>query len=166
MRIQVLPLPSQMVGEVVEEPFSLIVDQLGVGLTEVQCRQWSRFTESCGARAVAFHPDTVEVVDRYAEPASEPVMRPADPVVPPREFDAEERLAAFETALRVLEGVSQVRALQEVEKAGGLAPQAASGYQRGYYNGLEMALAVLEDRVPEFREGPAEDSGSPTSVEG
>jgi hypothetical protein len=33
----------------------------------------------------------------------------------------------------------------------------ASGYMRGLYNGLEMALAILEgEREPQFRDGPSE----------
>ena len=27
-------------------------------------------------------------------------------------------------------------------------------YMRGYYNGIELALSIMEDRDPEFRDAP------------
>ncbi|MDH2424773.1 hypothetical protein [Sphaerisporangium sp. TRM90804] len=72
MRIQILPLPSNVVGELVEEPFALIVDECDE-LGEGGVTAWSRFKDECGARAIVFTAETVEVVDRYApEPKTEP----------------------------------------------------------------------------------------------
>lgn len=70
MRIQVLPLPSTVVGEVVEEPFALIIDQWSEGVSADYDDQWKGFAADCGARAVLATPQTVEVVDRYAGPAA------------------------------------------------------------------------------------------------
>ncbi|MEU4574847.1 hypothetical protein [Nonomuraea sp. NPDC023979] len=69
MRIQILPLPTVVKGDDVEEPFALIVDQHDVDMDEQTAEQWDRFKTSAGARALLIVPDTVEVVDRYAEPA-------------------------------------------------------------------------------------------------
>ncbi|MEV8637759.1 hypothetical protein AB0395_39545 [Streptosporangium sp. NPDC051023] len=74
MRIQILTLPSVVVGEDVEEPFALIVDQWPEGISTKDDETWLRFADSCGAKAILATPQTVEVVDRYADPAlTEPV---------------------------------------------------------------------------------------------
>ncbi len=65
MRIQILPLPSVVVGEVVEEPFALIVDEFDGLPSEAEAAQWSKFAKDCGARAVAFSGKTVDVVNPY-----------------------------------------------------------------------------------------------------
>lgn len=70
MRIQILPLPSVVVGDDVQEPFALIVDQYDADVDEQMAEGWRTFKENCGARALLITPDTVEVVDRYAESAS------------------------------------------------------------------------------------------------
>lgn len=70
MRIQILPLPSVMVGDDMEEPFALIVDQHDADLDQQTADEWQRFKTSAGARALLITPDTVEVVDRYAETPS------------------------------------------------------------------------------------------------
>lgn len=78
MRIQILPLPSNVVGEVVEEPFALVVDQVEEATDETHLEYWSKFGAQCGARSTLVTPATVEVVDRYlpdpvpAEPAPSP----------------------------------------------------------------------------------------------
>jgi DNA-binding transcriptional regulator YhcF (GntR family) len=69
MRIQVLPLPSVVVGDDVQEPFALIVDQHNSDMDETTADAWRTFKESAGARALLITPDTVEVVGRYAEAA-------------------------------------------------------------------------------------------------
>lgn len=78
MRIQILPLPSVMVGDDMEEPFALIVDQWphphGSRPTEASERDsadWGGFAQDCGARSIIATPETVEIVDRHAEPAPE-----------------------------------------------------------------------------------------------
>ncbi|WP_326646657.1 hypothetical protein OG884_18665 [Streptosporangium sp. NBC_01755] len=80
MRIQIFPLPHVVVGEVVEQPFALVVDQYDAPTTEEEFDRWQHFKQECGARAVLVTPETVEVVDRYAEPAApqEPVSGNAD----------------------------------------------------------------------------------------
>lgn len=71
MRIQVLPLPSVVVGDDVREPFGLIVDQCDTNAVDVG--EWKRFAEECGACSILITPETVDVVDRYAEaPEAEP----------------------------------------------------------------------------------------------
>ncbi|TMS00176.1 hypothetical protein [Nonomuraea basaltis] len=69
MRIQILTLPSVMVGDDMDEPFALIVDQHDSDLDQQTAEEWQRFKTSAGARALLITPDTVEVVGRYAEPA-------------------------------------------------------------------------------------------------
>lgn len=73
MRIQVLPLPSVVVGDDVREPFGLIVDQCDTNAIDAD--RWTRFSEECGAYSILITPETVDVVDRYAEaPEAEPVF--------------------------------------------------------------------------------------------
>jgi hypothetical protein len=64
MRIQILPLPSVIVGDNVEEPFALIVDQWPDGAYDSSLQG---FADACGAKAVWVRAETVEVVDRHAE---------------------------------------------------------------------------------------------------
>jgi len=67
MRIQILPLPSAVVGDDAQEPFALIVDQHNADMDETTADAWRTFKDNAGARALLITPDTVEVVDRYAE---------------------------------------------------------------------------------------------------
>lgn len=76
MRVQILPLPSVVVGDNVEEPFALIVDQHDSDMDQQTADEWQRFKDSAGARALLITPDTVEIVDRHAEPA--PKEAPAE----------------------------------------------------------------------------------------
>lgn len=71
MRIQILPLPSVMVGDDMDEPFALIVDQHDSVVDEQTAEEWQRFKTNTGARALLVTPDTVEVVDRYAETSAQ-----------------------------------------------------------------------------------------------
>ncbi|MGW4422543.1 hypothetical protein [Streptosporangium sp. NPDC004631] len=71
MRIQILLLPSVVVGKVVREPFGLVVDQCDT--SAVDAGEWKRFAEECGARSILITPETVDVVDRWTEvPEAEP----------------------------------------------------------------------------------------------
>ena len=79
MRIQILPLPAVMVGDDLQEPFAVIVDQFEWPIDESASAKWRQFKEQCGARAVVVDPGTVEIVDRNAEPAAEP--KPQQPQV-------------------------------------------------------------------------------------
>ena len=65
MRIQILLLPSVVVGDDVREPFGLIVDQCDTNAVDAD--RWTRFSEECGACSILITPETVDVVDRYAE---------------------------------------------------------------------------------------------------
>jgi hypothetical protein len=78
MRIQILPLPAVMVGDDLQEPFAVIVDQFEWPIDESASAKWRQFKEQCGARAVLVEPETVEIVDRDAEPA--PVPHPSPQV--------------------------------------------------------------------------------------
>ncbi|GHE33436.1 hypothetical protein GCM10017673_40480 [Streptosporangium violaceochromogenes] len=69
MRVQILLLPSVVVGDSLEEPFALIVDQHTAASDDVT--PWEQFKADCGARAVLVTSETVEVVDRYADPTPE-----------------------------------------------------------------------------------------------
>lgn len=52
---------------------------------------------------------------------------------------------------------NKIRDLRDVQGQDGT--WNASGYMRGLYNGLELALSVLEgEREPQFRDGPSEQS--------
>jgi hypothetical protein len=64
MRIQILPLPSVMVGDDMQEPFALIVDQWADGAYDSSLQG---FADACGAKAVWVRSETVEVADRYAD---------------------------------------------------------------------------------------------------
>ena len=56
-----------------------------------------------------------------------------------------------------LAAVEKVRDLRDVQGQDGT--WNASGYMRGLYNGLELALSILEgERDPRFRDGPSEQS--------
>jgi hypothetical protein len=70
MRIQILPLPTVVKGDDVTEPFALIVDR-HEGTHERIAEDASvlaRFMYDCGALALLVTKETVEVVDRYAQP--------------------------------------------------------------------------------------------------
>lgn len=81
MRIQILPLPSVMVGDDMDEPFALIVDQHDSAVDEQTAEEWQRFKTNSGARALLVTPDTVEVVDRYAETPAQEATSKATPVL-------------------------------------------------------------------------------------
>lgn len=71
MRIQILLLPSVVVGDDVREPFGLIVDQCDTNAIDAD--RWTRFSEECGACSILITPETVDVVDRWTEaPEAEP----------------------------------------------------------------------------------------------
>ncbi len=78
MRIQILPLPSVVVGDDAQEPFALVIDRAEEG---VHKELLGEFARQCGAKTFVIVPQTVEVVDRYAEPAA-----PQEPV--PGNMDA------------------------------------------------------------------------------
>lgn len=70
MRIQILPLPAVVVGDVVDEPFALVVDQCPAEVvSEFFAGQVNSFAEECGAKASLITSETVEMVDPHAEPA-------------------------------------------------------------------------------------------------
>ncbi|GAA0853411.1 hypothetical protein ACFQVD_26580 [Streptosporangium amethystogenes subsp. fukuiense] len=68
MRIQILPLPSVVVGEVVEEPFALVIDRAE---DDIPKELLGEFARQCGAKTFVIVPQTVEIVDRYAESAKD-----------------------------------------------------------------------------------------------
>lgn len=79
MRIQILPLPTIYTGADAVEPFALVIDQWRSPLEpEVFMADWYKFRDECGAKAVFVTEDTVEIVDRDAEPA--PVLSPSPQV--------------------------------------------------------------------------------------
>ena len=77
MRIQILTLPSVVVGDDVREPFAIVVDQAPRfdELAPKDREAWQAFAAACGAVALLTVPGTVEIVDRYAEPAPQPTER-------------------------------------------------------------------------------------------
>src|SRR5690606_8536630 len=95
MRIQILPLPTVVNGDDVEEPFALVVDQCQSGLySEQDAKGWAGATE-------------------------------------------------------------EIRNLRDIQGQKGT--WNTDEYMRGLYNGLELALSVLEgDRVPVFKSAPGE----------
>jgi len=58
-RIQILELPSVVVGEVVETPFALIVDEAEGAFDDVEFL--SAFKEACGARAIGVFAGTINL---------------------------------------------------------------------------------------------------------
>jgi len=82
MRIQILPLPAVVIGDVVDEPFALVVDQCESGLLNTRDDEvWKQFRDDLGARACLVVPYTVEIVDRYADPQPPPVAFNIDSTV-------------------------------------------------------------------------------------
>lgn len=70
MRIQILPLPAVMVGDNLEEPFALVIDQCPHNLQttpssvrDAQLAEWAKFASDCGASAFSVFDDTIEIVD-------------------------------------------------------------------------------------------------------
>lgn len=54
--------------------------------------------------------------------------------------------------------IDKIRNLRDVQGRDGT--WNVSGYMRGLYNGLELALSILEgEREPQFRDAPSEDGG-------
>lgn len=99
MRIQILPLPSVVVGDDVEEPFAIVVDQAPRfdELAPKDHEAWQAFAAACGARALLTVPYAVEVVDRYAEPSPSPAE------VDMQRRKAMEDRAKYEAALKQLQ---------------------------------------------------------------
>jgi hypothetical protein len=67
MRIQIMPLPAELVDDRLQEPFAIVVDQFEYPIDGSVTARWQQFKEQCGARAVLIDPGTVEVVDQYAD---------------------------------------------------------------------------------------------------
>lgn len=95
MRIQILPLPSVVKGDDVEEPFALIVDQWPHDLYQrsphertVDEEAWGSFAVNIGARGIIATQETVEIVDRYAE-APAPKIETGIRVGFPKVFDTD-----------------------------------------------------------------------------
>lgn len=97
MRIQILPLPSVMVGDDLAEPFALVVDQcryddpnlMSPLVAEAAQGRWKRFAEECGARTVLVTDETVEIVDRFADPDPARVRVEEMHIHTPKDVDAE-----------------------------------------------------------------------------
>ncbi len=87
-------LPCVVVGDVVEEPFALVVDQavpppasMPGWERELAAGMWRQFAEECGARAVIVSPDRVEVIEAcYLDASADEGGNAADQV---------DRLASF-----------------------------------------------------------------------
>jgi hypothetical protein len=62
-----------MVGDDLQEPFALIVDEFDGSVIGGDVERLHTFGEQCEARAVLAVQETVEVVDRYEDTAAEPV---------------------------------------------------------------------------------------------
>lgn len=60
-RIQVLELPQTVIGDVVETPFLLVIDEF-TGDPEESSEAWARIREQSGARAMLVTAETVDVV--------------------------------------------------------------------------------------------------------
>ena len=57
--------------------------------------------------------------------------------------------------------VDKIRAVRDIQGQDGT--WNASGYLRGMYNGLELALSILEgEREPQYRDAPAEEADAET----
>jgi hypothetical protein len=103
MRIQILPLPAVVVGDVVDEPFAIVVDQFNNERLNIggEMAGWDAFREACGARALHITEDTVEIVDRYAEPDTSEIDRLAAYLL--EHFDSEiGEGSAVDLAIRLL----------------------------------------------------------------
>lgn len=86
MRVQILPLPTLMNGDHLEEPFALIIDRCPADAFDELNEQGKQFKESAGARALLVTSDTVELVDPYSAqvpPAVKPKIGP-EPEPPAR----------------------------------------------------------------------------------
>lgn len=150
MRIQILPLPSVVVGEMVEEPFALVIDQWDDTPLKAQAyaEQWDAFKTACGARAILATAETVEVVDRFAESATD-TADSNGPVGPAG--------AALTVALLGSFGktIGKVRDLRDTQGQQGTWNY--DEYMRGMFNGLELALSILEsERPPQYRSVPVD----------
>jgi hypothetical protein len=99
MRIQILPLPSLMVGDDMEEPFALLVDQWEG--TPAENAVMKEFGLACGARAVMTTPFTAEILDQHAEMGPSEIDRLAAYLV--EYFDGEiGEGSAVDNAIRLL----------------------------------------------------------------
>lgn len=62
MRIQVLELPNEALGEVVHTPFVIVIDEYTDAAAEDQAAVWQAFRVECGAKSILVTRDTVEIV--------------------------------------------------------------------------------------------------------
>lgn len=105
MRIQILPLPTVVKGDDVEEPFALVVDQCKSGLyAERDAQEWAGFKEAIGARGILVTPETVEVVDPRAVSGASEIDRLADYLL---KYFGDEigEGSAVDNAIRLLGGI-------------------------------------------------------------
>lgn len=63
MRLRVLPLPTQVVGDVTETPFALVIDGWGSS----QMGPWVDFRDRCGARAILVSDQRIDLDDSALE---------------------------------------------------------------------------------------------------
>lgn len=62
MRIQILELPAEYVGEHSTIPFALIVDEVMASIGEAELQLWSELGKDCGAKHILVTGETVEIV--------------------------------------------------------------------------------------------------------
>lgn len=67
MRIQILRLPDEFVGDQVKDRFALVIDQWPEGDSTRWDAALKGFATDCGAAAILAVPFTVEVVDEFAD---------------------------------------------------------------------------------------------------
>jgi hypothetical protein len=69
MRIQILNLPTVYTseGEVVEEPFSLVMDQCGRTPDQEELDRWLAWSRETGARSILVTDETVEIPTAWSE---------------------------------------------------------------------------------------------------
>lgn len=60
-RIQVLELPSVVVGDLVETPFALIIDQAEVAFEGPGHPLLAKFMEKIGAKAIGVFSETIDI---------------------------------------------------------------------------------------------------------
>jgi hypothetical protein len=81
VRIQILPLPSIVRGDDMEEPFALVFDQIEDDAPKLLLYEFAR---QCGAKTHVMVPQTVEIVDPYAEtplPPEPPMVQMEPPQI-------------------------------------------------------------------------------------
>lgn len=62
VKLQVLYLPEEKVGDATRSPFALIVSEMEDEPSEAEVEQWRGFKETIGAAAVMMTPRKIEVV--------------------------------------------------------------------------------------------------------